>query len=168
MPDGIHEQYVRLLRGISRELDKQGGPELPTAWISGLDRTDLREATGLALDGMTLPDGTSLSEACCWDSSPLAAEFKEAGGAAAEDRPDGRRVRHRQRRPRQRARACRCPWTGAEAIGLLLDRTLVADFEPSSSAMATGRCSWKRPRRPWASRGSRSRISSSLRSSSRW
>ena len=34
VPDGIHEQYVRLLRGISRELDKPGGPELPTAWIS--------------------------------------------------------------------------------------------------------------------------------------
>jgi len=26
---GIHEQYVRLLRQISVELDKKGGPELP-------------------------------------------------------------------------------------------------------------------------------------------
>ncbi len=85
VPDGIHEQYVRLLRGISRELDKQGGPELPTAWISGFfgsGKSIFAKLLGLALDGMTLPDGTSLSEA--WlsrDSSPLAAEFKEAWAA---------------------------------------------------------------------------------------
>ncbi|HUE95377.1 MAG TPA: hypothetical protein VMN39_01900, partial [Longimicrobiaceae bacterium] len=35
VPDGIHEQYVRLLRGIATELEKPGGPELPTVWISG-------------------------------------------------------------------------------------------------------------------------------------
>lgn len=82
VPDGIHEQYVRLLRGISRELEKPGGPELPTAWISGFfgsGKSIFAKLLGLALDGMTLPDGTSLSEA--WlnrDSSPQAAEFKEA------------------------------------------------------------------------------------------
>jgi hypothetical protein len=32
---GIHEQFVHLLRGIRRELEKSGGPELPAAWISG-------------------------------------------------------------------------------------------------------------------------------------
>ena len=66
VPDGIHEQYVRLLRGISRELDKPGGPELPTAWISGFfgsGKSIFAKLLGLALDGMTLPDGTSLSEA---------------------------------------------------------------------------------------------------------
>jgi hypothetical protein len=82
VPDGIHEQYVRLLRGISRELEKPGGPELPTAWISGFfgsGKSIFAKLLGLALDGKTLPDGTSLSEA--WlnrDSSPLAAEFKDA------------------------------------------------------------------------------------------
>ena len=35
VPNGIHEQYVHLLNAISSELDKKGGPELPTAWISG-------------------------------------------------------------------------------------------------------------------------------------
>lgn len=85
VPDGIHEQYVRLLRGISRELEKPGGPELPTAWISGFfgsGKSIFAKLLGLALDGMTLPDGTSLSEA--WlnrDSSPLAAELKEAWAA---------------------------------------------------------------------------------------
>jgi hypothetical protein len=82
VPDGIHEQYVRLLRGITRELEKPGGPELPTAWISGFfgsGKSIFAKLLGLALDGMTLPDGTSLSES--WlnrDSSPQAAEFKEA------------------------------------------------------------------------------------------
>ena len=85
VPDGIHEQYVRLLRGISRELEKPGGPELPTAWISGFfgsGKSIFAKLLGLALDGMTLPDGTSLSEA--WlnrDNSPSAAEFKEAWAA---------------------------------------------------------------------------------------
>lgn len=32
---GIHEQYVRLLEAIVRELKKSGGPELPASWISG-------------------------------------------------------------------------------------------------------------------------------------
>jgi hypothetical protein len=85
VPDGIHEQYVRLLRGISRELDKPDGPELPTAWISGFfgsGKSIFAKLLGLALDGLMLPDGTSLSEA--WlnrDSSLLAAEFKEAWAA---------------------------------------------------------------------------------------
>jgi hypothetical protein len=85
VPDGIHEQYVRLLRGITRELQKPGGPELPTAWISGFfgsGKSIFAKLLGLALDGMTLPDGTSLSEA--WlkrDSSELAHEFREAWDA---------------------------------------------------------------------------------------
>jgi hypothetical protein len=35
VPDGIHEQYVKLLTSIATELDKPGGPEPPNAWISG-------------------------------------------------------------------------------------------------------------------------------------
>jgi hypothetical protein len=85
VPDGIHEQYVRLLRGISRELEKPGGPELPTAWISGFfgsGKSIFAKLLGLALDGMTLPDGTSLSEA--WlkrDTSQKAQEFRDAWDA---------------------------------------------------------------------------------------
>ena len=35
VPDGIHEQYVRLLTNIVAELDKTDGVDLPTIWISG-------------------------------------------------------------------------------------------------------------------------------------
>ena len=66
VPNGIHEQYVKLLRGISRELDKKGGPDLPNVWISGFygsGKSSFAKLLGLSLDGVTLPDGTSLSEA---------------------------------------------------------------------------------------------------------
>src|SRR3954471_24964385 len=82
VPDGIHEQYVKLLRAITAELDKPGGPELPNAWISGFygsGKSIFAKLLGLALDGVALPDGTSLSEA--WlkrDTSPRAPEFREA------------------------------------------------------------------------------------------
>lgn len=82
VPSGIHEQYVRLLSAISRELEKSGGPELPTAWISGFygsGKSSFAKLFGLALDGVALPDGTSLAEA--WlrrDTSPKADELKQA------------------------------------------------------------------------------------------
>jgi hypothetical protein len=82
VPDGIHEQYVRLLKNITDELDKSGGPELPTAWISGFygsGKSSFAKLLGLAIDGVALPDGTSLTEA--WlqrDRSPKAAELREA------------------------------------------------------------------------------------------
>ena len=39
VPDGIHEQYVRLLRGISRELESQGARSCPLPGSRGsLDR----------------------------------------------------------------------------------------------------------------------------------
>ena len=47
VPQGIHEQYVRLLTGIAAELGKPGGPELPNAWISGFygsGKSSLRQA----------------------------------------------------------------------------------------------------------------------------
>jgi hypothetical protein len=35
VPRGIHEEYVRLLRAMSAELDRTGGSDLPAVWISG-------------------------------------------------------------------------------------------------------------------------------------
>jgi hypothetical protein len=85
VPDGIHEQYAKLLTGIAAELDKPGGPELPNAWISGFygsGKSSFAKLFGLALDGVALPDGTSLAEA--WlrrDTSPRAAELRTAWSA---------------------------------------------------------------------------------------
>lgn len=82
VPSGIHDEYVKLLETISRELQKPGGPELPNAWISGFygsGKSSFAKLLGLALDGMALPDGRSLAEA--WlarNTSPRAAELKAA------------------------------------------------------------------------------------------
>jgi hypothetical protein len=85
VPNGIHEQYVRLLTNIASELDKPGGPELPNAWVSGFygsGKSSFAKLLGLALDGLALPDGSSLAEA--WlrrDTSPKAAELRSAWSA---------------------------------------------------------------------------------------
>ena len=82
VPSGIHEQYIQLLGAIASELDKKGGPELPTAWISGFygsGKSSFAKLLGLALDGKALPDGTSVAEA--WlkrDTSPRSAELRNA------------------------------------------------------------------------------------------
>ena len=82
VPNGIHEQYVRLLEAIVEELKKPGGPELPTVWISGFygsGKSSFAKLLGLALDGVALPDGRSLAEA--WlarDTSPRAHELRAA------------------------------------------------------------------------------------------
>ena len=82
VPSGIHDEYVKLLETISRELQKPGGPELPNAWISGFygsGKSSFAKLLGLALDGMALPDGRSLAEA--WlarNTSPRASELKAA------------------------------------------------------------------------------------------
>jgi hypothetical protein len=82
VPNGIHEQYVQLLTNIAAELDKAGGPELPNVWVSGFygsGKSSFAKLLGLALDGITLPDGHSLVEA--WlrrDTSPMSAELREA------------------------------------------------------------------------------------------
>ena len=82
VPSGIHEQYIQLLSAITSELDKKGGPELPTAWISGFygsGKSSFAKLLGLALDGKALPDGTSVAEA--WlkrDTSPRSAELRDA------------------------------------------------------------------------------------------
>jgi len=85
VPEGIHESYVRLLRGIAAELDKAGGPDLPTAWISGFygsGKSSFAKLIGLALDRhptLQLPDGAPLFEALlARDTSPRAAELRAA------------------------------------------------------------------------------------------
>lgn len=82
VPLGIHEQYVALLTGITEELGKQGGPDLPNAWISGFygsGKSSFAKLLGLSLDGVPLPGGGSLAEA--WlarDTSPNSAELRGA------------------------------------------------------------------------------------------
>ena len=79
---GIHEQFVHLLRGISQELNKKGGPELPASWISGFygsGKSSFAKLLGLALDGVVLPDGTPLSTALLSrDDAPRRQELVEA------------------------------------------------------------------------------------------
>lgn len=80
--EGIHEQFVRLLRSLHAERTKRGGPELPASWISGFygsGKSSFAKLLGLALDGRTLPDGTRLADALlARDQSPLAHELREA------------------------------------------------------------------------------------------
>jgi hypothetical protein len=82
VPDGIHEQYVRLLTAIARELDKIGGPSLPTVWISGFygsGKSSFAKLLGLVLDGMKLPSGELLAEMLlARDTSDRAQEFRDA------------------------------------------------------------------------------------------
>ncbi|MEO2020174.1 MAG: hypothetical protein ABGZ53_38070 [Fuerstiella sp.] len=64
-PDGIHENYVRLLKTISDELGKSGGPDLPNVWVSGFygsGKSSFAKLLGMALDGVALPDGSSLAD----------------------------------------------------------------------------------------------------------
>ena len=76
---GIHEQFVRLLTGIARELARPGGPELPACWISGFygsGKSSFAKLLGLSLDGHRLPNGKPLAEALlAQDHSPAADEF---------------------------------------------------------------------------------------------
>lgn len=82
VPNGIHEQYVRLLQHITEELERKGGPELPNVWISGFygsGKSSFAKLLGLALDGVALSDGSSLADA--WlkrDTSPKASELRDA------------------------------------------------------------------------------------------
>lgn len=89
VPEGIHEQVLRLVRSIHRELQRPGGPSLPTAWISGFygsGKSSFAKLFGLALDGVLLPDGRPLAEA--WlerDQSPLSHELREAWNALLQN-----------------------------------------------------------------------------------
>jgi hypothetical protein len=81
-PDGIHEQFVRLLTHMKTEQSKPGGPELPACWISGFygsGKSSFAKLLGLALDGRRLPDGKFLADALlARDRSPAAGEFRKA------------------------------------------------------------------------------------------
>ncbi len=85
VPSGIHEQYVRLLRNIRRDLDS--GTDLPASWISGFfgsGKSSFAKLLGLALDGLTLPDGQRLGDALvARDDSPRAHELRDAWDALA-------------------------------------------------------------------------------------
>ncbi|AUX22426.1 hypothetical protein SOCEGT47_029290 [Sorangium cellulosum] len=79
---GIHEQFVRLLTAMHRELQKPGGPELPACWISGFygsGKSSFAKLLGLSLDGRTLPGGRPLAEALlAQDHSPGAPDLRAA------------------------------------------------------------------------------------------
>jgi hypothetical protein len=82
VPNGIHEEYVRLLTAISNDLKKRNGTDLPACWISGFygsGKSSFAKLLGLALDGRELPGGRSLAEA--WlqrDTSPKARDLQKA------------------------------------------------------------------------------------------
>lgn len=80
--DGIHEQFVRLLKALHAELAKPGGTDLPGSWISGFfgsGKSSFAKLLGLALDQRKLPDGQPLAQALLErDDSPRRAEFREA------------------------------------------------------------------------------------------
>ncbi|HQP39569.1 MAG TPA: hypothetical protein PLI95_30505, partial [Polyangiaceae bacterium] len=80
--DGIHDQFVRLLSGMRRELETDGGPKLPACWISGFygsGKSSFAKLLGLALDGRPLPDGKALADALlAQDHSPEAKDFEVA------------------------------------------------------------------------------------------
>src|SRR5262249_43709738 len=64
--NGIHEQFVHLLKAITQDIGKRGGPENPACWISGFygsGKSSFAKLLGLSLDGVTLPGGKPLSEA---------------------------------------------------------------------------------------------------------
>jgi hypothetical protein len=81
---GIHEQFVRLLRAIAQDLEQpnRSGTRLPAAWISGFygsGKSSFAKLLGLALDDRQMPNGQKLADALlARDDSPKSAEFREA------------------------------------------------------------------------------------------
>ena len=79
---GIHEQFVKILKALAEELQKRGGAELPSSWISGFygsGKSSFAKLLGLALDNLILPDGRLLADALlARDDSPKSQEFREA------------------------------------------------------------------------------------------
>lgn len=65
-PDGIHEQFVRLLTGLKAALSPGGSTKDPACWISGFygsGKSSFAKLLGLSLDGRKLPGGKALSAA---------------------------------------------------------------------------------------------------------
>ncbi len=85
---GIHEQFVRLLKGVLQEVNKKSGPELPASWISGFygsGKSSFAKLLGLSLDGLILPGGTPLATALIErDDSPLRQELADAWTALSK------------------------------------------------------------------------------------
>ena len=158
VPQGIHEQYVRLLTGIATELGKPGGPELPNAWISGFygsGKSSFAKLLGLSLDGVALPDGGSLAEA--WLQRDTSPNVRRAPCGverpAPADRSAGGRLRHRVHRARRRAHPRRRGAAGPAAPRLLRPSPSSRTSSCAWSATASGRVSRRRPRRYSAGRG---------------
>ena len=74
--DGIHEQFVRLLKGLKQHM---GGSADPACWISGFfgsGKSSFAKLLGLALDGAKLSKERSLADALlAQDRSRNSAEF---------------------------------------------------------------------------------------------
>jgi hypothetical protein len=85
---GIHEQFVRILRALRRELDSKVQSGLPASWISGFygsGKSSFAKLLGLALDGRQLPGGVPLSKAVlAQDHSPQRAELERAWEALVD------------------------------------------------------------------------------------
>ena len=79
---GIHEQFVKLLRSLAKELSKESGSELPAVWISGFygsGKSSFAKLLGLSLDNLELPNHRLLAEALLErDDSPKKEEFQQA------------------------------------------------------------------------------------------
>lgn len=79
---GIHEQFVKLLRSLAKEIGKKSGSELPAVWISGFygsGKSSFAKLLGLSLDNLELPNHRLLVEALLErDDSPKKDEFIEA------------------------------------------------------------------------------------------
>lgn len=82
VPNGIHEQAVKLLTAIAQELDRKDRVDLPVAWISGFygsGKSSFAKLLGLALDRTALPGGRSLAAALLdRDTSPRRQELRDA------------------------------------------------------------------------------------------
>jgi hypothetical protein len=87
--EGIHEQFVRLVTNMCAELGKDGGPELPACWISGFygsGKSSFAKLLGLALDGVKVASGKTLSELLvAQDRSPKASDFRKAWALLTRD-----------------------------------------------------------------------------------